>query len=282
MVEGLKVKMVILSTGAPDDPNALLIKKKQFRFEPNSNILCLSSGLRADWRIDDLNIFFTLNDKTVICLFDVGKSGRKDSQAFKIEDDFFSWLESRDESLTLVEIGSRARSGNTFRDRIPGRHQFVGVDLMEGTNVDVVADAHSLSLQIEHNSIDAVFGVSVFEHLAMPWKVAIELNTIMRMGARGMFVTHQAWPLHDDPFDFWRYSKDSWHAIFNRSSGFKIIEAAIGDRAQIFAELQTQDTFFPSDCFCYLVSSVLIEKTSDTELSWDVPLDEIYQGEYPE
>jgi len=31
-----------------------------------------------------------------------------------------------------------------------------------------------------------------FEHLAMPWKVAVELNKILRPGGIAYFVTHQA------------------------------------------------------------------------------------------
>ena len=49
---------------------------------------------------------------------------------------------------------------------------------MVGENVDVVADAHELSKHIEHGTVDAVFGLSVIEHIAMTWKMAIELNRI--------------------------------------------------------------------------------------------------------
>ena len=96
-----------------------------------------------------------------------------------------------------------------------------------------------------------------------------------------MFLTHQSWPLHDYPFDFWRFSEESWYAIFNQHSGFKVIDAAVGEEGRILSEIQTADTLFGSDSIAYLASSVLVEKIGDTDLSWDVPVDAVYQGKYP-
>src|SRR5436190_3112289 len=72
----------------------------------------------------------------------------------------------------VLEIGSRARSGNTYLDFLPDGVDYVGVDVKEGPNVDVVADAHDLRAALGDERFDAVFSISVFEHLAMPWKVA--------------------------------------------------------------------------------------------------------------
>jgi hypothetical protein len=278
---GGKIKKLILSMGTSKDFRAVSLSRRRFYFEPDSNIFLLHTNIKQGWELDGLNIFFVFDDKTIEAVEDVGYTARQSIPAYLMVRDFFSWLNNEEESMTIVEIGSRARSGNNSRGRISEHHHYTGTDLMAGENVDVVADAHALSEHIKHSSVDAVFGISVFEHLAMPWKVAIELNRILRVGGRAMFLTHQSWPLHDYPFDFWRFSEESWHAIFNQHSGFKVIDAAVGEEGRILSEIQTADTLFGSDSIAYLASSVLVEKIGDTDLSWDVPLDAVYQGKYP-
>src|SRR6202041_3197373 len=46
---------------------------------------------------------------------------------------------------SMLEIGSRARSGATYRNWFPTDIDYVGLDVAEGPNVDVVADAHHMS-----------------------------------------------------------------------------------------------------------------------------------------
>ncbi len=279
----LDVKHAILSVRTPYDKCAIPIKKKKgLRFNSELRTLFLETPIDPLYHPDDLNIYLVMKDKSILSLIGIGIRARKDIPVFWIQEKFFEWLGSKAEPISIIEIGSRARSGIIRRNRIPTRHKYTGIDIMEGENVDIVGDAHALSQLIEPNSADAVFAFSVFEHLAMPWKVAIELNRIMRIGARAMFLTHQVWPLHDAPFDFWRFSKESWYTLFNQSTGFKILETEVGDKAQVFAELQSNENHFPCDNYGYLASSVLIEKTGNTELSWDVAPEDIYQGEYPE
>jgi hypothetical protein len=74
--------------------------------------------------------------------------------------------------------------------------------------------------------------LSVFEHLAMPWKVAVEMAKVMAPGAVAYIQTHQTYPIHDAPWDYWRMSKDAWPALFNRSTGFEILD--IGEAEPAF------------------------------------------------
>jgi hypothetical protein len=90
----------------------------------------------------------------------------------------------------VVEISARARSGVTRRHLIPDQHTYLGVDIRDGENVDLVLDAHQLSRGIAPASVDALFSFSVFEHLAMPWKVALEFNKILKVGGVGFIMTH--------------------------------------------------------------------------------------------
>ena len=181
----------------------------------------------------------------------------------------------------VVEIGARARSGVTRRHLIPGKHKYLGVDIRDGENVDLVLDAHQLSRQINPISVDALFCFSVFEHLAMPWKVALEINKILKVGGVGFIMTHQSWPVHDAPWDYWRFADQSWKALFNRQTGFALLDAKMSDPAYIVPRIAAPDRLFDGEAGGFLQSAAFFQKTSETTLSWDVNLEDLESGEYP-
>jgi SAM-dependent methyltransferase len=111
-----------------------------------------------------------------------------------------------------------------FKDK-----QYTGLDIVRGENVDIVGDAHSLSAHFPEESFDALYSVSTFEHLAMPWKVALEVNRVLRHGGLAYFVTHQALGMHETPWDFWRFSDTSWNSLFNCYTGFRVLDTFLGN-----------------------------------------------------
>lgn len=181
----------------------------------------------------------------------------------------------------LLEVGSRARSGVVRRDMAPAGWEYSGLDVMDGANVDVVGDAHRLSSLYPAQHFDAVMACSVLEHLLMPWKFVVELNRVLKPGAIGVFTTHQCWPLHDQPWDFWRFSDMAWTGLLNAATGFEIIEARMGEPAYIVAAKLHQVTAFAEVPAGALASFVLFRKTSETSLAWPVELDAITDTSYP-
>jgi hypothetical protein len=180
----------------------------------------------------------------------------------------------------LLEVGSRARSGIVRKGITPHNWTYTGLDVMAGDNVDVVGDAHDLSSIFSPKKFDAVVAFSVLEHLLMPWKFVVELNKILNIGSIGLFTTHQAWPLHDAPWDFWRFSDKAWSALFNKATGFEIVTTTMGEPAYTVALNCHAVTDF-RDQPSYLSSVVLFRKISGTTLDWSVDLKEILDSQYP-
>jgi SAM-dependent methyltransferase len=181
----------------------------------------------------------------------------------------------------IIEIGSRTRSDISRKSLVPKTLKYTGFDIIEGNNVDVVGDAHHLSNFFENGSVDAIYSLSVFEHLAMPWKAVIEMNKVLKVGGFMLHTTHQTWPMHEMPWDYWRFSKYTWNALLNRKSGFEILDAQMGEIASttpayIHKGVEGLDQF-P----CYLNSVVLCRKTSETTLSWDMEISDIESQPYP-
>jgi hypothetical protein len=182
----------------------------------------------------------------------------------------------------FLEIGSRARSGITRRGLVPPGWSYTGLDVHQGPNVDVVGDAHELSRILGDRRFDGVMAVAVLEHLLMPWKFMIELNKVMNIGGVGMFTTPQTWPMHDEPWDFFRFSKHSFHGFINKFTGFKIIDSGMGEPCFIVAERLHAATNFAPIPTGYLTSVVFFEKIGDTSLSWPVTTSDVIDTAYPE
>jgi hypothetical protein len=200
--------------------------------------------------------------------------------AHALSGDFQQLLHARPPGR-MLEVGSRARSGIVRRDWTPGGWDYSGFDILAGPNVDVVGDAHALSQHYPAASFDAVMAFSVLEHLLMPWKFVVELNRVLKPGAVGLFATHQCWPIHDQPWDFWRFSDSSWTALLNPATGFEIIAARVGEPAYVVAHRCSTATAFPEHPTGALASMVLFRKTGETTLDWPVDLRAILATRYP-
>ena len=180
----------------------------------------------------------------------------------------------------LLEIGSRARSGHSYRDLFPPTIPYRGLDVKAGPNVDIVGDAHHLSRHVE-GPFDYVFSVSVFEHLLMPWKVALEMNAVMRVGGLAYIQSHPMWPLHEEPWDFWRFSENGWRGLFNRHTGFTVLGTGCDLQAMAVPTFATGGAVAGLDHErSFLASACLVEKTGAALVAWDAEAGEIYDLAY--
>jgi hypothetical protein len=181
----------------------------------------------------------------------------------------------------VLEIGSRARSAVTRRAAIPRHLAYVGIDILPGPNVGILGDVHELRTIISGDKFVAAFSFSVFEHLAMPWKVALELNHVLTSGAIVFTQSHQTWPQHEEPWDFWRFSQYSWQTLFNAATGFEVVEAAVGEPGRISAFVTNGSTRELAKRPAYLGSACIVRKTAETKLEWPVTTAVAAAGCYP-
>jgi SAM-dependent methyltransferase len=182
---------------------------------------------------------------------------------------------------SALEIGSRARSGNEYRFAVPESWKYTGLDAKAGPNVDVVGDAHDLQRAVgTFEQFDAVFSISVFEHLLVPWKVVLEINRVLKTGGLLYVGTHQTYPLHDQPWDFWRFSDRAWAALLNAETGFEIVEVALGEPAHVVPTVGNEVTFHLEVAPAFLTTAVLARKLSEPTVEWVRPAQPV-EVEYP-
>jgi hypothetical protein len=182
--------------------------------------------------------------------------------------------------LKVIEIGSRivAPGSSSKRELFPDAASYTGFDYYPDENTDVVGDAHRLSQYFANQRFDAIFSISVFEHLAMPWVVAMEINKLLEIGGITFHHTHFAWPMHDRPWDFWRFSEAGLKVLFSPPMGFEVMKAGFYEPLRMhFDRLvpgQEQFPLFPS----FGGVSILAKKVAEvhpTQFNWDVSIEEV-------
>lgn len=194
---------------------------------------------------------------------------------------FLAEIESAPPDAALVELGSRARSGDTYRRLFPSISDYTGVDIVEGENVDIVADLHVLSRTV-HRQFDFAFSVSVFEHLVMPWVAAVELNRVLVPGGIAFIQSHPAWPLHDEPWDFFRFSREAWTGLFNGYTGFEIVDAAYGIEGRTLPVAADSGALQGLDSRrTFLATACLAKKVSEPRVDWSCDPARLYGQAYP-
>lgn len=147
----------------------------------------------------------------------------------------------------------------------------------------MIGDAHKLSAYFDRQ-FDAVFSLAVFEHLAMPWLVALEINKLLRPGGITFHQTHFAFPLHEQPADYWRFTDQGLRSLFSPAVGFDHAECEFSDPASLHPEHRTPEVLHLPSQPAYIQVAVLATKTSeidDEKTRWTCELSKAADSPYP-
>lgn len=197
----------------------------------------------------------------------------------------FVALTSGDHSASILEIGSRNVSGVQRKEIFSHCNEHIGFDIKKGDGVDVIGDVHSLAEHFPESHFDYVFSVSVFEHVLMPWKAVLEINKVMKKGGVLFLSTHPVWPSHEQPWDFWRFPANGFHALFNKHTGFEIQTLSEGLPAKMYSLVEDAPTRNNSLHTINQGVALIAKKTSDFRsdlVKWDIELNEIVDSIYPD
>jgi SAM-dependent methyltransferase len=116
------------------------------------------------------------------------------------------------------------------------------VDIDQGRKPDVVGDAHHLPFG--DGEFEVVVCSEMLEHADDPKQVIAEIYRVLASGGLAVLTTRFAFPVHDAPGDYWRFTLYGLRKLF---SDFEIIEA-VGDCGPFTAlAIQLQRIFFQSE-----------------------------------
>jgi SAM-dependent methyltransferase len=123
----------------------------------------------------------------------------------------------------LIDIGCGEKP---YRNLLaPWVAEHVGVD-HEGTshdrsNVDLLGTAYAIP--VPDGSFDSAICTAVLEHLEEPEAALRECYRVLATGGVAVYTVPFIWHLHEEPRDFYRFSKHGLRYLFEKT-GFEIVE----------------------------------------------------------
>ena len=105
--------------------------------------------------------------------------------------------------------------------------RYVGLDLAVGdatwdySGLDVLGDLRLLPFA--DASYDAAVCIQTLEHVNEPMRVINEIGRVLRPGGRLYLVAPMAWPQHQKPHDYFRYTSFGFRYLL-QNSGMRVLE----------------------------------------------------------
>ena len=121
----------------------------------------------------------------------------------------YEWLEQEaraldGKNLRCLNIGA---NGDIFEFVRPlTTAEIVQIDIDESRKPDIVTSVCSMPM-FEGASFDAVFMMEVLEHVPEPQQALSEIRRVLKPGGRLILSVPFIFPLHEEPHDYYRYTK---------------------------------------------------------------------------
>lgn len=129
----------------------------------------------------------------------------------------------------VLDVGS----GKSNRYKHLFQYQrYITLDPNQDAGAEITAEAENIPLP--ENFVDSIVSTQVLEHVKNPWKVINEFGRVLKPGGYCLLTAPQWNNLHEEPHDYWRYTKYGLAKIFEEN-GFKIIE--MDQRGKYFTTL---------------------------------------------
>ena len=108
-----------------------------------------------------------------------------------------------------------------FKDKVKGHF---GIDLPSTRHINPEIDAFASGddIPFKDKSFDTILTTSVLEHVKEPQKMFDEMYRVLKKGSYLILTTPCQYGLHEQPYDFFRYTKYSLRMMAEKS-GFRVV-----------------------------------------------------------
>lgn len=115
----------------------------------------------------------------------------------------------------VLEVGSRNVNGSIKNQFVDKYDEYIGLDLIEGTGVDIVDDAMNIPKHWSTETFDLVICVETLEHVKDPVQVVKNMRNVLKKGGWMLITTPGAnHPEHGWPSDYYRFLENTYRDVF--------------------------------------------------------------------
>ncbi len=162
------------------------------------------------------------------------------------------------ENKRVIDVGSFDFNGS-IRPIIENWQptEYLGVDIIEGTSVDLVCNADDLVEKFGKDSFDVVLSLEMLEHSPNWQKSITNLKSICKPNGIILITTRShGYPYHGYPNDFWRYELKDMEAIF---ADCEILALESDNQAPgVFIKARKPENFVEKDLSDYQLHSMVV------------------------
>lgn len=153
-----------------------------------------------------------------------------------------------EEDVKILDVGSYCVNGS-YKDLLKNKKaEYVGLDIEDGPNVDIVVDEIYNWDSVEDEGYDFIISGQAFEHIEYPWLTIKEMyKKLKKNGIVCIIAPNSLWE-HKYPYDCYRYFADGMVALA-KWAGLKIIEISVAGIPQKGVSSEWDD---PSNDVCLI------------------------------
>jgi hypothetical protein len=115
--------------------------------------------------------------------------------------------------MTIVDYGSQDMCGSYKELFVQPNWKYIGIDIAEGKNVDIVLSDPYDWKEIATSSVDVFISGQAFEHTEYIWLTMLEIERILKPLGLVCIIAPSAGPEHRFPVDCWRIYPDGFKAL---------------------------------------------------------------------
>ncbi|MBC7886428.1 MAG: class I SAM-dependent methyltransferase [Ferruginibacter sp.] len=169
------------------------------------------------------NVYKTVSESYVSILHKFGIDSRQIAQMDSLRFAIFSKTKNLCNTYlsgVVLEIGA---GGNHLKEDFKSMYgEWISLDYdLRSDSIDLRGDGQQLPFKNE--MFDTIISIDVLEHVPNPEKFVAEMFRVIKPGGTVILSTPFFFYLHEEPFDFFRFSKYGLRTIFERH-GFKVID----------------------------------------------------------
>jgi len=146
-------------------------------------------------------------------------------ESMQMMKEFLNKYPDKNKPLHVLDVGSQMVKVQslTYKNLMYCFWDYKGLDIIEGTNVDIVVKDPYSWKEVKDETYDVVISGQALEHAKFPWLVMQEIARVVKKNGLVCIIAPSQGFEHKFPLDCFRYLPDGGKALFEYA-GLEVLE----------------------------------------------------------